>query len=151
MNNLKIKIASAREALRYVLSHFCEPGYTDYPGITETYAAISIQDTIDGGFGFELKENAYCKGVITLYFDDIDEPCKGLTMMTDSQAVQLIDFIQEHREVDTLLIHCFAGVSRSRAVGVFAAEILGTEPVDEKYYNTHVYNTLRRIWREKYE
>lgn len=144
MKDPKILVMSARDALRYVMSHFCEPGMTEYPENTDTYAAISIQDTISGGFGFELKENEYCKAVLTLYFDDIERPERGLKRMTPEQAKQIVDFIEANKNVDTLLIHCFAGFSRSRAVGVFTREYLGIPPTDDKYFNNHVYKLLKK-------
>ena len=90
MNRPNILVLSAREALTYVMSHFCEPGLTEYPENTDTYAAISIQDTASGGFGFELKENEYCKAVLTLYFDDIERPERGLKRMAPGQAKQIV-------------------------------------------------------------
>jgi len=144
MNRPNVIVMSAREALRYVMSHFCEPGVTEYPENTDTYAAISIQDTVSGGFGFELKENEYCKAVLTLYFDDIERPERGLKRMAPGQAKQIVDFIEANKNVDTLLIHCFAGFSRSRAVGVFAREYLGISPTDDKYFNNHVYKLLKK-------
>ena len=148
MKKPRVLVTSVREALRYVMSHFCKPGVTEYPDKTDKYAAISIQDTIDGGFGFELKENRYCKGVLTLYFDDIEQPEPGLKLMNTSQAKQIIEFINMHKDVDTLLIHCFAGVSRSRAIGVFAREMLGLQPTNETDYNHYVYETLKMNWVE---
>ena len=32
---------------------------------------ISIQDTYIGGFCVTFSENKFCKGVLTLYFDDV--------------------------------------------------------------------------------
>ncbi|MBQ8960027.1 MAG: hypothetical protein IJ071_02280 [Ruminococcus sp.] len=105
-----------------------------------------------GGFGFELKENRCCKGVLTLYFDDIEEPEHGLKLMESSQAKRIIRFIREHSDVDTLLIHCFAGVSRSRAVGVFAAKLLNVPfPEEDQDFNAHVYATLMKVWRSENE
>ena len=72
MKKPRILVTSARNALRYVMRHFCEPGVTEYAEKSDTYAVISIQDTYGGGFGFELKKNKYCKDVLTLYFDDIE-------------------------------------------------------------------------------
>lgn len=140
-----ILVTSARNALRYVIKHFCEPGVTEYPEETDTYAAISIQDTYCGGFGFELKKNKYCKDVLTLFFDDIEEPEQGLHLISLSQAIAIVDFIKVHAEdVDTILIHCFAGVSRSRAVGIIAGEILGIKQTYDKNYNHYVYDILKR-------
>ena len=137
MKKPKILVTSAREALRYVWRHL------EYPMKLDTYAAISIQDTIGGGFGFQLTENRFCKGVLTLYFDDIEEPEHGLSLFNKSQAMQIIRFIDEHPDVDTLLIHCYAGVSRSRAVGVFAAEYLNIPSAEENCYNRYVYDLLK--------
>lgn len=150
MKKPRILVTSARNALRYVMRHFCEPGVTEYAEKSDTYAVISIQDTYGGGFGFELKKNKYCKDVLTLYFDDIEEPEHGLRLISFPQAIAIVKFIKTHAEdVDTLLIHCFAGVSRSRAVGVFAREILELPPVaDETDYNEYVYTLLHRVWKE---
>ena len=102
-----ILTTSARGALLYVMKHFCEPGLTEYPELTDSYAAISIQDTVHGGFGFELKQNQYCKDVLTLYFDDIERPQQGAQIMTTAQADQIVRFIHTHaNDADTLLIHC---------------------------------------------
>ena len=149
MKKPRILVTSARNALRYVMRHFCEPGVTEYAEKTDTYAAISIQDTYGGGFGFELKKSKYCKDVLTLYFDDIEEPEHGLRLISFPQAIAIVKFIKAHAEdVDTLLIHCFAGVSRSRAVGAFAREVLDIPPTDETDYNEYVYAILHRVWKE---
>ena len=140
--------ASAQGAFRYVMQHFPEPGITEYPKRTDTYAVISIQDTAHGGFGFELKENNYCKGVLTLYFDDIEKPQQGAQLFTDEQATEIIRFLLSYAyEVDTLLIHCFAGISRSRAVERFAREMLGMPPATDNLYNEFVYAMLKQAWR----
>ena len=149
MNKPRILVTSARNALRYVMRHFCEPGVTEYAEKTDTYAAISIQDTYGGGFGFELKKNKYCKDVLTLYFDDIEEPEHGLRLISFPQAIAIVKFIKAHSEdVDTLPIHCFAGVSRSRAVGAFAREVLDIPQTDETDYNEYVYAILHKVWKE---
>lgn len=64
MKKPRILVTSARNALHYVMRHFSEPGVTEYPEKTDTYAAISIQDTCGGGFGFEFKKNKYCKDLV---------------------------------------------------------------------------------------
>ena len=145
MQPLNIMATSARGALMYVMKHFCEPGLTEYPELTDTYAVISIQDTAHGGFGFELKPNAYCIDVLTLYFDDIEEQQHGAALMTEVQADEIIQFIEKHRnDVSTLLIHCFAGISRSKAVERFAREMLGMSKQNDDYYNAYVYDTLKQ-------
>ncbi|SEL40734.1 hypothetical protein SAMN02910353_02543 [Ruminococcus sp. YRD2003] len=139
MKKPRILVTSAREALRYVMTHI------DHPDQNDTYAAISIQDTWNGGFGFRLTENRYCKGVLTLYFDDIEEPDHGFKLFKKEQALDIIYFIKEHKNVDTLLIHCYAGVSRSKAVGVFAREYLGIQPTKDIVFNDYVYFMLKHV------
>lgn len=63
----------------------------------------------------------------------------------------IIDFIEKHRRtVDTLLVHCYAGQSRSRAVGAFAVDMLGGD--NSKYFeegnapNMYVYDVLESAW-----
>ena len=53
------------------------------------------------------------------------------------------------KEVDTLLVHCYGGQSRSRAVGAFAVKMLGGD--NSKYFTTgnpnqHVYDVLETAW-----
>ena len=152
MKKPRILVVSARNAIKYVMKHLPTPGLIEYPEKSDTYAAISIQDTYGGGFGFELKKNKYCKDVLTLYFDDIEEPEHGSRLISFGQAAAIVKFIKAHEsDVDTLVIHCFAGVSRSRAVGVFAREVLELPPAaDETGYNEYVYAILHRALDELY-
>ena len=146
MNYPNILVTSARGALHYVMRHFCEPGLTEYPELTDTYAVISIQDTAHGGFGFELKPNQYCKDVLTLYFDDITKPQEGAQLLTAAQAHEIVKFISKHiDDIDTLLIHCFSGISRSKAVEKYAREMLGFPPLNDNLYNEYVYTMLKQI------
>ncbi len=63
---------------------------------------------------------------------------------------QIIEFIEKHRKtVDTLLVHCYAGQSRSKAVGTFAVEMLGSD--NSKYFeegspNQYVCDVLETAW-----
>ena len=115
----------------------------------DTYAVISIQDTHTQGFGFQFCENQFCKGVLTLYFDDIIREVDGAVLFTDEMADQIIAFVLAHRSVETLLVHCYGGQSRSRAVGAFAVEMLGGN--SERYFETgspnqYVYDVLETAW-----
>ena len=65
--------------------------------------------------------------------------------MNEEQAAQIIAFLRQYQNVDTKLIHCFAGKSRSAAVGKFAAELYGVPEPECPYYNTWVYGILRRV------
>lgn len=118
--------------------------------LTDTYAVISIQDSHMQGFGFQFTENQFCKGALTLIFDDIVMEVDGAVLFNDEMADQIIAFIEEHKSsVDTLLIHCYAGQSRSRAVGAFAVEMLGGD--NSRYFeegtpNQYIYDVLESAW-----
>ncbi len=83
--------------------------------------------------------------LLTLQFDDFEEPESGVKLMNEEQAAQIIAFLRQYQNVDTMLIHCFAGKSRSAAVGKFAAELYGVPEPECPYYNTWVYGILRRV------
>lgn len=141
-----MSICSAEDALKYVMSHFSDPKTGRAPQNTKPYAAISIQDSGGWNFGFRLTENRFCRGVLTLYFDDFEEPEAGVRLMNEEQAVQISAFLRDHSTVDTMLIHCFAGKSRSAAVGKFAAELYGLPEPKCPYYNTWVHEMLHHVY-----
>ena len=123
----------------------CFDYVADYKG-RETFAIISIQDAVEGGFGFRFIKTPHCLDVLTLYFDDTDELDGSAAAFTPEQARQVIDFIRTNKSrVDRLLIHCYAGQSRSLAVGAFAVKMLGAD--NRAYFagrfpNRLVYDTL---------
>ena len=138
----ELLIRSAQDALRYVLSHFSDPKTGCPPQTKEHYAAISIQDSGEWNYGFMLTTNRFCDAVLTLTFDDFEEPESGVCLMNEHQAAQIVEFLDLNRNTETILIHCFAGKSRSAAVGKFAAEYLGLPELDCPHYNRWVYDIL---------
>lgn len=140
----RVKVKSLADCFDYVTDGF----------ETDKLAIISIQKSADGGHGFRFTENSRCVGVLTLLFDDIEAPAPGLTAFSEEQARQVIEFIRAHRrDAETLLIHCYAGQSRSRAVGAFAVKMLGGN--NQAYFanyvpNKLVYDTLLHIWETEY-
>lgn len=113
------------------------------------YRLHTITTSSSGSKGFQFCENQFCKGVLTLYFDDIIREVDGAVLFTDEMADQIIAFVLAHRSVETLLVHCYGGQSRSRAVGAFAVEMLGGN--SERYFETgspnqYVYDVLETAW-----
>lgn len=148
----RVLVKSVFGAFEYVMLHFYPFGQEEMSEQTDTYAVISIQDTHTGGFGFQFNENKFCKGVLTLYFDDNVKEVEGAVMFSDEHAEQIIDFIQSHKNIDTLLVHCYGGQSRSRAVGAFAVKMLGGD--NSEYFKTgvpnqHVYDVLETVWIQR--
>ena len=148
----RVLVRSVYDVFEYVMKHYYPYGMRDMVELSDTYAIISIQDTHTEGFGVKFCENEFCKGALTLYFDDIVKDVEGAVLFTDEHAEQIIEFIQSHKYVDTLVIHCYAGQSRSRAVAAFAVKMLGGD--NARYFKTgspnlHVYETLDHVWIQK--
>ena len=145
----RVAVKSVFDTFEYVMQHYYPVGLEEMAERSDTYAIISIQDTHTSGFGLEFTQSQYCKAVLTLYFDDVIREVEGAVLFTDDMARQIIDFIRQNRTVDTLLIHCYAGQSRSRAVGAFAVKMLGGD--NSRYFsqgspNMYVYDTLKKVW-----
>lgn len=122
------------------MQHYYPAGMKDMVEKSDTYVVISIQDSHMDGFGVVFSKNQYCKAVLTLKFDDIIRPVDGAQIFTEQMAEQIIRFIKKHIDVDTLLIHCYAGQSRSRAIGAFAVKLLGGDnSIYFKKYNPNEY------------
>lgn len=147
----RIIVRSVFDAFDYVMQHYYPAGMEEMVERSDTYAVISIQDSDNGGFGIQFVENKYCKGVLTLYFDDIYKKVDGYVLFDEQMANAIFDFIIKHKSVDTLLIHCYAGRSRSKAVGAFITKMLGGD--NSKYFSTsvpnmHVYKVLEESWKK---
>ncbi len=150
----RVLVKSVHGAFGYVMDHYYPFGMADEAAdqgaLTDIYAVISIQDSHSQGFGVQFTENQFCKGVLTLLFDDIVSEVDGAVLFNDEMADQIIEFIEQYKSsVDTLLIHCYAGQSRSRAVGAFAVEMLGGD--NSKYFeggspNQYIYDVLETAW-----
>ncbi len=52
---------------------------------------------------------------LRLSFNDIPAPVKGLTPPAESHIVQLLDFVRAWDRTAPMVIHCWAGISRSTA------------------------------------
>lgn len=89
----RVLVKSVYDAFEYVMQHFYCFGQADMAERKDTYAVISIQDTHTQGFGFQFCENQFCKGVLTLYFDDIIREVDGAVLFTDEMADQIIAFV----------------------------------------------------------
>lgn len=150
----KVLVKSVYDAFDYVLEHYYPFGLEEFAQRTDRYAVISIQDTHTDGFGFQFTPNQSCVDVLTLLFDDIDREVEGARLFSEEQAEKIIRFIRKNEAAETLLVHCYGGESRSRAVGAFALEMLGGSSkklFETGHPNMHVYNTLKEMLRRDTE
>ena len=87
---------------------------------------------------------------IQLFFDDIDiDECPSLATagpipFSEDHANQIMKFVKNlPSQVDTLYIHCAAGVSRSGAIAKFLVEFFRlNSSQDTKGYNKYIYRIL---------
>lgn len=81
-----------------------------------------------------------------LVFHDLDKAYEGLIIFNDEHARQILDFLEEVKDCNIVVVHCDAGVSRSAAVAKFIAEKFNLY-FDDKYsiYNRLVYSTLKWV------
>lgn len=104
----RVLVKSVHGAFGYVMEHYYPFGMADEAAeqgaLTDTYVVISIQDSHTNGFGMQFTENQFCKGVLTLLFDDIVKEVDGAVLFDDEMADKIIDFIAEKRE---LLTRCW--------------------------------------------
>lgn len=87
----RLLVKNVYDAFDYVMRHCCPAGKQAGPECTDTCAVISIQDSVNGGFGFTFSENRDCLGVLTLIFDDIAQEVAGVRLFSETQAERIKD------------------------------------------------------------
>ena len=87
---------------------------------------ISIVDTDQFSESREPHFKEDHENVMNLAFDDVEHDLEasptqqyGCKAFSEKQANALFNFIKKHRDKETCIVHCMAGISRSGAVGTF--------------------------------
>lgn len=134
--------------------------YEQFP--KNTTPVISISDI---GYGSPVPEDHPC--ALRLYFDDITpflvsndlahpyykeiQKHRDLVYFDDTMAKKVYDFIKACK-CDDLYLHCYAGVSRSASIALFArflcphlGEVIGVQ-WDDTRMNPYVYGKLMKIF-----
>lgn len=81
------------------------------------FISIHHSNTNPDSCYFQNKSN-----VKVLFFDDCYVDEEHAKAITEEQAMELLDFIDEHKDKDYCYVHCAAGISRSGAVGAFICD-----------------------------
>lgn len=107
---MKIEIMSRIHAIQYT-----------YLPHTEKTIIISISE----GLG---NKPSFCIGsdivdILYLFFDDVEEADLEINpmykLMSTQDALAIKDFLEKHKDnIDKIIVHCYAGISRSSAVAV---------------------------------
>ncbi|MEI7835314.1 MAG: hypothetical protein WCK05_02770 [Planctomycetota bacterium] len=133
---MKFLVASRDEAVCGVL-------------VREPYVVISISDP--GSRQPKVKISGLCREVLHLRFHDA-EPTEGfelpstIRLMTPADALVTWNLIRRwQEEIETVLVHCHAGMSRSPAVAAAICRALGQN--DSRFFreyqpNMYVYGLI---------
>lgn len=129
--------------------------YTDY---SSDKVIISISTPGDEKAEFD-SNNKTIKDILYLEFYDISynsqEVFKGYEPMSDEDAVKIRDFVLKWKgKVDTIWVHCDAGISRSAGVAAGILEVLGEDNsyiFDSKMYfpNLLCYRKILNAFKSK--
>jgi predicted protein tyrosine phosphatase len=94
-----------------------------------------------------LRRNDQCKGVLRLHFPDAEvasDQFPEAVLFAPADARQIWAFVLGHPEVQRIVVHCDAGVSRSPAVAAALARILNG---DDAEYFAGRYRPNMRVYR----
>jgi predicted protein tyrosine phosphatase len=95
-------------------------------------------------------------GICRMNFDDVDRDVDGTkgwiiehgySEITNEQANNIVDFIlaAKVKNVDIMIVHCEAGISRSSATAAACSVILGQS--DAEYFGNARYNPNMKVYR----
>ena len=122
---------------------FTSRGVAESEPARPNWAVISISDVSHGPAN--LREGWH--SVLRLQFYDREEAVLGLRTFDDDMADTVLWFLRSiEDEVDGVLVHCLAGVSRSAGIAKYIADVYGLDfPADYKYFNKLVYHRLKEV------
>lgn len=102
-----------------------------------------------------LPASPQCRGVLRLVFPDLDAPSPGMPspLFGVEHARAIWDFVERRPDdVERIVLHCDAGVSRSPAVAAAIAKCLTGDDAElfRRYRpNMRVYRTLLEVWHDR--
>jgi predicted protein tyrosine phosphatase len=131
----------SRSALSMVAPHDVAHVIISITSSTDDVASLRIHPT--------------CRGVLRLAFVDAEvgsPPYIGSDLFSQEQARSIWDFVRQHvGQIERIVVHCDAGVSRSPAVAAALSRVLNGD--DAAFFggpyrpNMHVYRTLLETHR----
>lgn len=140
MNNI---IVTSRHHVSDIVRHCPDP-----------HIVISITDN-KSDFP-EIDSTDKCLGILRLKFGDVDDhkfaDRMGVSLFNGEQAQAILGFVKAHyNDVETIIVNCDAGISRSSGVALAIHRIFNLRPeeisANPKFHpNFHVVNTLQRVF-----
>lgn len=113
----------------------------------ENKLVISINDFVDGPLhALELNSHLF-EHIVTQCFDDVSRPREGYTLISDEQAAEIADAVFKYKDkVDEIIIHCYAGISRSAAIAAAISKYLTGD--NTEYFNYRKYTPNPLVYRK---
>ncbi|KND19944.1 tyrosine protein phosphatase [Pannonibacter phragmitetus] len=96
----------------------------------ERTGATRMVSLINAGTPVERPQSIAADNHLFLGFNDIVDPVEGLVPPGEAHVSSLLDFVQDWDKAAPLVIHCWAGISRSTA-GAFITACALTPDADE--------------------
>lgn len=147
---MKIKCIPIQE-IEYIIESKIKSDY-----INGNWVLISI-DSFDSYINITkdqeiILNNIDCKNILKLVFDDIVVENYNCKLFSKEDAKLIIDFAKSLEDnIETIIIHCHAGICRSGAVALFLNSFLNLNFDEFKKENPYIYpnpfilNTLENI------
>jgi predicted protein tyrosine phosphatase len=113
----------------------------------DRWACISIATTEDTFIRIRKRRR---RALLQIAFADCCESLPGLILFDTDHAHDILDFVTQYwKRIDTLMVHCEAGISRSAAVAAAIARLKlrdESEFFEEPYIPNHfIYRTLLEV------
>ncbi len=92
----------------------------------------------------DLKYKDLFTDILEVSFHDVVKGMKNLddsiVLFNNEHSNKIIEFIKRHKDADTFVIHCIAGVSRSSAVGLSLSWILNNSRLEQAILKSKMYS-----------
>lgn len=100
------------------------------------------------------RHSKYFIDVLKLKFDDVDSDKNGISM-NNNHASSILSFIENYNNtINSIVVNCDAGLSRSAGVGAALSKILTGDDSHifhfKPFLNKHCYRTLLEEYYENY-
>lgn len=141
-------------------------GHSDHPGMkmavmgkysAQQYMPESGEEVCisischNGPFKDTARLSGVFADVLYLRFDDLAGPSEGdinAVQINERLANNVVEFVRKHKDKKKIVLHCFAGMNRSRSMAQAVAEGLKL-PYSFTVNNLEVYNAVRSAFQRK--
>lgn len=144
MKNIKV---FSRDALEKYIKYF---------GFSEPTIVISISCPSDLVPRYLLYDINNMVDKIFVKFDDVECDFGSYVSMSDEDAKNIVDFVFKHNDVNNIVVHCDAGISRSAGVAAALSKIFNNDDMEyfdpESIYSPNMccYNEILNYWADNY-